>query len=162
MLASGVILGVAAGFLIRRSWRPLASVELRWVPLLVVALLARTIAPLLGVLALPLYVFALGATAGAAAVNWRLAGAAAVAAGSALNLLVVLLNGGMPVDPAAAQAAGATMPFDGLHIVLDGEVRLALLSDVIPVALIKGVYSVGDVLIAVGAFLVPFVAFLRR
>ena len=105
---------------------------------------------------------ALAGTAVAAAANYKLIGALFVAFGGSLNLAVVLLNRGMPVDVAALAVAGVQMPRDALHVVLDASMRLAPLADVIPVPLVRSVYSVGDVLIAVGGFLVPFAILARK
>ncbi len=162
MLASGALLGVVAGLAIGRSWRPLAAVQIRWFPLLIAGLLARGIAPLVPSIAFPLYVFALAATAVSAAANVRLAGAALVAFGGALNLAVVLLNHGMPVDAGALAAASASMPTDALHVVVTGATLLTALADVIPMSIAHAVYSVGDLCIALGGFLVPFVLLIRR
>jgi hypothetical protein len=162
MLASGAILGVVAGLAIGRSWRPLAAVQIRWFPLLVAGLLARAGAPLVLTVAFPLYVFALAATAVSAAANVRLTGAALVAFGGALNLAVVLLNHGMPVDAGAVAAAAASMPTDALHVLVTATTLLRPLSDVIPVPVVHAVYSIGDVCIALGGFLVPFVLLIRR
>jgi hypothetical protein len=162
MLASGVVLGVLAGLAVGRSWRPLAAVHIRWFPVLVVALLARVIAPLITPLAYPLYVAALTGTAVTAAANVRLRGAFLVAFGGALNLLVVLLNHGMPVDADAVATAGATMPNDALHVPLTSSTLVALLADIVAVPMAHSVYSVGDFCIATGGFLVPFVLLIRR
>lgn len=162
MLASGAILGVIAGLAVGRSWRPLAEVQIRWFPLLIAGLLARAAAPLIPTVAFPLYVLALAATAISASANVRLTGAALVAFGGALNLAVVLLNHGMPVDAGAVAAAAAAMPTDALHVTVTSATLLAALADVIPVSVAHAVYSVGDVCIALGGFLVPFVLLIRR
>jgi hypothetical protein len=162
MLASGALLGVAAGLAIGRTWRPLAAVQILWLPLLIGALLARGIAPFVPAIAFPLYVFAMAGTAVTAAANLRLAGAFLVAFGGALNLAVVLLNHGMPVDAGAVAAAAASMPTDALHVVVTNATLLTAFADVIPVSIAHAVYSVGDVCIAVGGFLVPFVLLIRR
>jgi hypothetical protein len=162
MLASGALLGVIAGLAIGRSWRPLAAVEIRWLPLLIVGLLARAVAPFVPAVALPLYLFALAGTAVSAAANLRLAGAFLVAFGGALNLAVVLLNLGMPVDVGALVAAGASMPTDALHVTVTDTTHLTALADVIPVSVARAVYSVGDLCIALGGFIVPFVLLIRR
>ena len=162
MLASGAILGVVAGLAIGRSWRPLAAVQIRWFPLLITGLLARVAAPVVPPVAFPLYVFALAATAVSAAANVRLTGAALVAFGGALNLAVVLLNHGMPVDVGAVAAAAASLPTDALHVTVTGATLLTPLADVIPVSVAHAVYSIGDVCIALGGFLVPFVLLIRR
>jgi hypothetical protein len=162
MLASGVILGVIAGLAVGRSWRPLAAVQIRWFPLLIAGLVARAIAPFAPPIAFPLYVFAIAGTALSAAANLRLSGAALVAFGGALNLAVVLVNHGMPVDAGAVAAAAATMPADALHVVVTDATALKALADVIPVSIAHAVYSVGDFGIALGGFLVPFVLLIRR
>ncbi|MEK7860856.1 MAG: DUF5317 family protein, partial [Chloroflexota bacterium] len=77
------------------------------------------------------------------------------------NLVGVAANGGMPVDAAAMAAVGVSMPSDRLHIPLDASTRLAALADFIPVPVVRGVYSPGDVLLAVGGFWLPF-TWLRR
>jgi hypothetical protein len=162
MLASGAILGVVAGLAVGRRWRPLAEVQIRWFPLLIAGLLARAAAPLVPSVAFPLYLFALAATAVSAAANVRLTGAALVAFGGALNLAVVLLNHGMPVDAGAVATAAASMPTDVLHVILTNTTLLTPLADVIPVSIAHAVYSTGDVCIALGGFLVPFVLLIRR
>jgi len=162
MLASGAILGVVAGLALGRSWRPLAEVQIRWFPLLIAGLLARAAAPLVPTVAFPLYVFALAATAVNAAANVRLTGAALVAFGGGLNLAVVLVNHGMPVDAGAVAAAAASMPTDVLHVMRTNATLLTPLADIIPVSIAHAVYSIGDVWIALGGFLVPFVLLIRR
>jgi hypothetical protein len=80
-----------------------------------------------------------------------------IAAGALLNLVVVLVNGGMPVDPAAAALAGTALRGDDpLHHALDAATRLPFLADVIPLPPLRNVYSAGDVAIAAGGFWLPF------
>lgn len=162
MLASGVLLGLIAGLAARRSWRPLVTVQIRWFPLLIAGLLARAVASFVPAIGFPLYLFALASTAASAAANVRLTGAVLVAIGGALNLAVVAVNHGMPVDPAAVASAGAAMPTDALHVALSGATQLAALGDIIPVALAHAVYSAGDFCIALGGFFVPFLLLVRR
>ena len=162
MLVSGLALGLIAGVIVRRTWRPLLDIEVRWLPVLIGSLALRALAPLFGTAALPIYDVALFGTSVSALMNPRLVGASLVAVGGLLNLSVVLLNGGMPVDLNAVASAGAQMPADALHRNLTPVSQLGLLADIIPIALVRGVYSVGDVVIATGAFLVPFLALVRR
>jgi hypothetical protein len=162
MLVSGLVLGIVAGLAVRRSWEPLLRVEIRWLALLLASLFIRVVASLVGEAGYVLYVGALAGTAVAAAANYRLAGAPLIALGGCLNLAVVLANGGMPVDGAALATAGAHMPHDALHVALDAGSRLGVLADVIPIPVVRSVYSIGDVLIAIGGFLVPFVLLARR
>ncbi|MBI3522421.1 MAG: DUF5317 domain-containing protein [Chloroflexi bacterium] len=160
MLVSGVALGLFAGVAFGGDIRRLARLELRWTPVLFGALAIRLVG-LFVPFSLWLYVAALLATAAAAALNRHLPGALLIAAGSLLNAVVVVLNGGMPIDPRAAEAASLTYPTDGLHVPLGARALLPFLTDVIPVPIVRGVYSVGDVLIAIGGFWLPF-AWLRR
>lgn len=162
MLASGAFLGVVAGLVLGRDWRRLAAVQLRWLPLLLIGLIARAATPLFPGVAFALYVFAIASTTLVAAMNLRIAGAALIAIGGGLNLAVVLLNGGMPVDPVAVASIGTTMPVDALHVALNDATRLNVLGDVIALPIIRSVYSVGDFCIAVGGFLLPFLLLLRR
>jgi hypothetical protein len=162
MLASAVALGLAAGLAVRRSWRPLLNAQIRWLPVLIGSFVVRALASFVGDAGFVLYVAALAGTSAAAAANHRLTGAMLVAFGGCLNLIVVLLNHGMPVDAGALISAGAQMPHDALHVVLDGRTSLAVLADVIPMAAFRSVYSIGDLFIAIGGFLVPLTLFVRR
>jgi hypothetical protein len=89
------------------------------------------------------------------AVNWRIPGMPLVALGGALNLLAICANGGvMPASPSAL--AGAGLPagepgFQSSAAVADP--RLGFLGDIfyIPASWpLSNVFSVGDVLIALG------------
>ena len=162
MLASGALLGVIVGLAIRRDWRPLVAARPRWIPLLLIGLTARGVASFLPGFGFALYVLSIASTTLVAAANYRIIGAAVVAAGGLLNLCVVIANGGMPVDPGAVAVAGGTMPSDALHVVLTSTTRLRELSDLIAVPLLRSVYSVGDLLIALGGFVVPFMLLIRR
>lgn len=161
MLVSALALGLIAGIALGGSWRRLGSLELRWWPALLVALGLRLLG-LVAPLPLALYLAALVGVGLVALANRRLPGAVLIAVGSALNTLVVVLNGGMPVDMALAREVGAlTFENDRLHVPLSDRTLLPFLSDVIPVALVRNVYSLGDVVVAVGGFWLPF-AWLRR
>lgn len=160
MLASGLVLGIASGIAFGGDWRRLGELPLRWVPILLIALAIRVVGIIVP-FALALYLAALVGTAVAAALNRHIPGALLIAAGSLLNVGVIALNGGMPVDADAVTAANAiSYSADRLHVARGPETRLPLLADVIPLAPVRGVYSVGDVVIAVGGFWLPF-AWLR-
>jgi hypothetical protein len=87
--------------------------------------------------------------------NRRLPGLWLVAAGAALNLLAITVNGGvMPASPAALETAGLPLEADGFQnsAALDRP-RLAFLGDVFAIPAswpLSNVFSVGDVLIALG------------
>jgi MFS family permease len=155
MLVSGVIAGIAAGVAFGGDWRRLATFSLRFWPLLVVAFTIRTLA---GLFPAPLgvYLVALVGIALVAALNWRLPGALLIAIGTAMNVVVVSLNTGMPYDAVTAVAVGAPLPTDSLHVLMGDQTQLRFLADIVPVGFARSVYSVGDFLIALGGFLIPF------
>lgn len=162
MLASAVALGVLAGWIGGgRRFDRLAELRVRWWPLLAAAVALRAIAPLFGDLSAVAYVAAFGGITAVALADRRIPGMSLIAAGATLNAIVVAANLGMPVDLDAVAAAGTTMPNDRLHIELGPATRLPQLADVIPMELFRNVYSVGDVLLAVGGFWLP-VAWMRR
>ena len=162
MLASSVALGGLAGLILRGNWRNLRDLRIHWWPLALLALAIRVIGVLIGLPAWA-HVVAIMLTAGIAARNWRIAGALFVAAGSLLNATVIVANGGMPFDVAAASSVGVViLPNDALHQPLGPETRLPWLADVVPIGLFRAIYSVGDVIIAVGGFWIPFSALRRR
>lgn len=160
MLASGVLLGVAAGWLFGGRLPRLADLRIEWWPLLAGAVALRIVAPAIGEPFLA-YIAAFLAIAGVAVLNRSVLGMWPIALGAGFNLLVVLLNGAMPVDPTAVVQAGTSIAVDGLHRELRDGDALAILADRIPVPPIARVYSAGDVLLAIGGFWVPF-ASMRR
>jgi Family of unknown function (DUF5317) len=86
--------------------------------------------------------------------NPQLPGRELILAGLALNALVIVVNGAMPVSPTAAAHAGvnlAALAGDPRHMV-DAHAYLAWLGDRIPLALPwqPQVLSIGDVLVAAG------------
>lgn len=87
-------------------------------------------------------------------------GAPLVGLGAATNLLVVALNGGMPVDEEAARSIGHPLPatMNGFHQRLDHHSELAGLGDVIAIAPLGQVFSIGDLLLATGCALFVFSA----
>lgn len=162
MLVSGVLLGVITGVAIRRTWMPLSRISVRFLPLLLVALGLRALAPALPPFGLAMYELAMTGTIAVAIANWRLPGAVLILLGGLLNLIVVFTNGGMPVDMGALAAAGGGIPTDSLHLVAGDSTLLRPLADVIPIAVFRSAYSVGDFGIVAGGFLIPLSAFLRR
>jgi len=161
MLVSSVALGGIAGLLLQGDWRNLRDVRISWWPLALLALGLRLLALAVG-LPVWIHVIAILLVVGVATRNWRIAGAPLIALGSALNAIVIMVNGGMPVDTSAAVEVGAlTLANDALHHPLGPETRLSWLADVLPMGLFRAVYSVGDVIIAAGGFWIPF-AILRR
>jgi MFS family permease len=155
MLASGVAAGILAGVVFGGDWRRLASFSLKLWPVLIVALGLRGIGFLVPTSPLALYLVSLLGVAVVAAWNWRIPGTQLIAVGTLLNLVVATVNGGMPYDSALLASTGISAPTDTLHVPLTPTTHLSFLSDVIPVGPL-GVLSLGDFLIALGGFLIPF------
>jgi hypothetical protein len=151
-LAAGLILGLATG----GHWRNLQAFDLKLWPGLLVGVIARAAAPFIGELALAMSLAGLVLVALVAAVNRVLPGAWLIAVGSSLNALVTFANAGMPVDPGALAASGKPAPSDGLHVLLAPDTRLPFLADVLLAPVVNNIYSVGDVLLAIGGFWMAF------
>lgn len=157
MLVSGVVAGLIAGVAFGGDWRRLATFSLKWWPLLVIASALRLWTFFVPNTALLVYVLGLIGIGIVSAINWRIDGAALIALGTFANVTAVLLNGGMPYDAQTVAAVGAPMPADSLHVALESSTRAPFLADIIPFGLGRAVFSAGDLLIAFGGFLIPFI-----
>jgi hypothetical protein len=100
MLASGVALGIAAAIAFGGDWRRLGNLNLRWWPLLIVASAFRLFTFFEPHADLFVYIVGLFGIGLVAALNWRIPGAGLIAIGTFSNVLVTVLNQGMPYDPA--------------------------------------------------------------
>jgi hypothetical protein len=153
-------IGLLAGFATRGRIDNLAQLHFRW-PWLVVTVLAvraaAVLTPLRGVEGVQ-YVYAAGLAALVAWALWhvnRVAGIWLVAAGSALNLVVIAANGGrMPVAP---ELAGSLVQRGhiGQYVVMATGTHLNWLADWISLRGLTGwgpleAYSPGDLLVALG------------
>jgi MFS family permease len=156
VLVSGVVAGIAAGIAFGGDWRRLSTFTLNLWPLLVVGAGLRLLGYVVPTSPLAVYFIGLLCVAVVAAANWRLPGAALISVGTFSNVLVVLLNSGMPVDMTVARAIDALPPENGFHIALGPGTTFPFLADIIPVGIARSMYSVGDFLIAFGGFLIPF------
>ena len=86
-------------------------------------------------------------------VNLKLPGASLAAIGLLLNIVVIGANGAMPVSPRAAEMAGRTLTDDdfGLkHELLTDDTLVPWLGDVIPLPKLKFLFSLGDIVLALG------------
>lgn len=156
MLVSGLVAGLVLGLASGGNWRNLAKVDLSLLPALIVGLIARVAAPFLGVLALSASMVGLLLVAVTALANRGLPGAWLIALGALLNSVVTFVNGGMPVDPGALAVSGKGPPSDGLHVILGPHSGLPFLADILLIPVINNIYSVGDVLLALGGFWMVF------
>jgi hypothetical protein len=156
MLVSGLVAGFLLGLAFGGNWRNLQALDLKLLPGLVAGAAARLVGPFLGGLALSVSLAGLILIGIVAAVNRAVPGAWVIAMGSLLNTVVILANAGMPIDPAALATSGKPAPSDGLHVMLGPETRLPFLADVLLIPVINNIYSVGDVVLAVGGFWMAF------
>ena len=82
-----------------------------------------------------------------------------LAVGWLLNVATMVPNGGMPVSSVALEKIGAPSDVDVTdgalfkHVPADGDTVLPWLGDVLPVAPLDAVVSVGDLVMAVGGSL---------
>jgi hypothetical protein len=155
-----VAVGLLVGFARGGRLANVAEAGVRW-PLLAIGALAVqsvAMAALDGPAAVWLVIASLAGLAAFAVRNLALPGFWLLLAGVAMNLLVIGLNGGMPVSAAALEAAGRQdvlaeargNPNAKHHLIEPGDV-LTPLSDVIPVPRPAGeVMSPGDVLVDLG------------
>jgi len=156
MLVSGLVAGLILGLATGGDWRNLRRFDLKLWPGLIAGVIARALAPFVGGLALVMSLTGLVLVALVAVVNRALPGAWLVVIGSLLNALVTLVNSGMPVDPVALAASGKAAPADGLHVLLRSDTLLPFLADVLLAPVVNNIYSVGDVLLAIGGFWMVF------
>jgi len=162
MLVSGLIAGFVLGLATGGNWRNLERFNLKLWPGLFAGVIARAVAPFLGGLALNASIAGLLLVAVVAFVNRLVPGALLIALGSALNAIVTVVNGGMPVDPGALAASGKPPPSDGLHVILGPGTVMPFLADVLLIPLVNNIYSVGDVALAIGGFWMTFRLLKRR
>lgn len=156
MLVSGLVAGLILGLMAGGNWRNLARLDLRFWPALLAGMIARAAAPFLGGLALTASIAGLALVGLVAVLNRALPGAWLIGLGALLNGFVTFINGGMPVDPRALNLSVKGPPADGLHVILGPDTRLPFLADILLIPVINIVYSVGDVVLAIGGFWMVF------
>ncbi|HKG56932.1 MAG TPA: DUF5317 family protein [Candidatus Limnocylindrales bacterium] len=153
-----VAIGLIAGVLLRGSPGRLGELRFRWAPLIVIgtliqlALFSDPVTARIGSLGPGIYVASTGLVLLAVVRNFRIAGIAIVAVGAASNLAAIVANGGyMPASAAALAGHGGGNGYSNSVVLANP--ALAPLTDLfalpawVPAA---NVFSVGDVLIAVG------------
>jgi MFS family permease len=179
MLIGGIALGLVLGLLLGGRFENLASIRLRFLPLLFVAVIIRfgtEIAlgfgiPLVEALRLPLLAVAYGLLLFTLWQNRFYPGLALAFIGISANALVIMVNGGyMPVWMPAFEASGLTPPMDSvMHVPLPGEIdssfllHLGPLADIFPIPfpLVQNVASVGDIFLTAGLGFFLFATLLR-
>lgn len=169
LVAIGLLVGVAVGYLRGGRLSRLSELRPRFAPLALVGLGLQFVNPprpwpfvLLVASFVLLAVFTIA--------NVRLAGFAVILAGLSMNFAVIALNGGMPVARAAIVASGQESTLAGLldrpgpkHHLAGPDDRLLFLGDVIAVPPpVAQVISVGDLFTFGGVSIVIASAMCRR
>ena len=167
-----VPLGIVLGFLLGGRFERLGQLAFRW-PWLAIGGLAVQVLLFAPALAdrVPadagavVYVLSTAAVLTAVVRNLRIPGMVLVALGALSNLVAVVANSGVMPTTAAALTAAGLGPADGFsNSAVLADPRLAPLTDIfaIPAAFpLANVFSVGDVLIALGIVLVVALAMRR-
>lgn len=161
-VVASVVVGLLRGGVTGR----LAEADLRLLPLLVaggVLVLGATLSAVVGTMegiAPWMSVLGMVGLLAFALANHRQPGMLMLAFGLLCNLLVVVLNGGMPVhdttlDKAGIDAGAGPTPErpDALHVRADSGSRLPILADLFAVRPLRTVVSLGDVAQYAGLFL---------
>ncbi|HEX6867319.1 MAG TPA: DUF5317 domain-containing protein [Candidatus Limnocylindrales bacterium] len=152
-------IGIVAGLLAGGRLEGLASLRLRWVPLILLGLLVQVavftdaVGRAVGDAGPAIYVASTVAVFVAVLRNVRVPGVAVIAIGAGCNLLAIVANGGwMPADPEALAAIGGLD--DGYtNSIIVPDPALRPLTDIfaLPAWLpLANVFSIGDLLIGLG------------
>jgi ABC-type antimicrobial peptide transport system permease subunit len=155
-----ILIGLALGIALGGRPLALAEIRFRWAPLVVVGFLAQVVlfsdavASQVGEAGPPLYVASTLLVGAAVVRNLGLPGMPLIVAGAVTNMAAILANGGfMPATPEALGAIGKGAPTIYSNSAVVAEPALGPLIDrfALPMWLpFHNVFSVGDVLLAVG------------
>jgi hypothetical protein len=176
VLLLAIIIALAIGFLSGGSLANASGLRIRYLPLLIAALLVqvaifsqiagtRDIIHRVGPY---LYIVTLFATLFVMVMNLSIPGMKVIAVGAALNALVITANGGFMPSPESALERAGRLEYvrqeeaekaDGSYVlsnstIADDDTRLLFLGDVIPIPRrvpLSNVISIGDIIIAIGA-----------
>jgi hypothetical protein len=174
LMPSIVALAIVVALFRGGSLRHFGKLHLRWIPLVGASLVLQLLlfTPFsktsLVAFAVPeLYMASMLLLVAWVALNWRIPGMALLAAGLLCNTIAIAVNGGhMPVSPESATYAGriANYATEGLavdnnSIATNSNVHLWILTDILALPRwfpLANVFSIGDVLIVVGACLLCY------
>lgn len=157
-VAVGTVVGLGWSLVSPRRSRHARDSQLQWWPALAVGLMLQFLGGSLeGGPAIALLLVSYGLLLVFAAANLHTAGMGLVGLGIALNMAAIAVNAGMPVRADAMVSAGVVAAGDvgsidlsGKHHLEDADDRLMIISDVLPVAALDEVVSMGDVVMALG------------
>ncbi|MEA2460828.1 MAG: hypothetical protein QOH90_1005 [Actinomycetota bacterium] len=168
MLLALLVAIIAAGIAVARggSLDNLARTRFRWTQVLFAALLLQilfeiwTPASFGPGLRLAVTLVSIAGVLIFLVLNRSIPGALLASIGLALNVLVITVNGAMPVSLHAADIAGISFSsFDNLgikHEILTASTRLPWLADILPVPHTQKIFSFGDVVLAAGLALLAY------
>ena len=167
-IAVAIVAGVLIGLLCGGRFENLGDASFRLWPLLTLGVVVQGAAAFTADGAVPLILGSYALLLIFTAVNLHHAGMGVVFVGIAMNLLVIAVNGGMPVRADAIVAAGIvgyeqipSLEFGSKRHLETPDDRLTFLGDIIPVPLAEEVLSFGDLAMSVGVAAV-LVNLLRR
>ena len=156
-IAVAIVVGLAVGLLRGGRFGNLGDAAFRLWPLLVLGIVVQGAAAFTGDGAVAVIVVSYVLLLVFCAVNLGHAGMGVVLIGIALNLVVIGINGGMPVRRDAIVAAGIAdheevpqLEFGAKRHLEDGDDRLTFLGDIVPVPGVREVLSFGDLAMSVG------------
>lgn len=147
---------ISLGYLLGGRLRNISDLNLRY-PAAGLAGLGAQLLPVRGAASQLLLIASLVLMLAFAGLNWRMAGFVLIAVGLWSNLVVVVVNDGMPVTAAALVASGQTDSLEdltpgGRHHLTTPDDELVFLADAIPIpAPVNRAVSVGDLVAYVGA-----------
>ena len=149
LTAAAVLIGLGIGLALPPRTTRFARPRIRLLPLLVVGVAGQLVANrMTGHGATVLGLVAVSLLVGFALANLHLTGMGVMAIGLGLNLLVMMMNGGMPVSARALEAADVPAgELQGARHVEGANDELTVLGDIIPAGGL--VVSYGDLIIAV-------------
>ncbi|MDA3038526.1 MAG: DUF5317 family protein [Actinomycetota bacterium] len=167
-----IALGVVLGLLRGGSLTALKSVQVRFWPLLLVGLVLQSAEQWPDVPGrLGLYLVGVALLMAAAMLNVHFKGATITGFGLTLNLMIVLVNGYVPLRVESFKVVGG-MPSDadpadytvsnGLWRFEDDSTLLRPLGDIVPVPVVNDVISFGDLIIVAGLIVLTMHLLLRR
>ncbi|HEY7700766.1 MAG TPA: DUF5317 family protein, partial [Candidatus Limnocylindrales bacterium] len=146
--------------------------RIRYGPIMVAGLLVQivlftpAVTEVIGDLGPPIYVLSTAVVIGAVLMNARITGMPVIALGAISNLTAIVANGGyMPADAGAMASLGRGEPTTYSNSTILAEPALRPLTDifVLPAWVpFTNVFSIGDVLIALGVVIVIVSAMRRR
>jgi hypothetical protein len=166
-----VVIGLAVGLLGGGKLAAIADIRFRWAPLVMIGFLGQVllfsdaVAARVGDLGPVLYVASTLLVVVAVVRNLAIPGLPLVALGAASNLVAIVANGGfMPASPAALAALGKDVPTIYSNSAVVAQPALFPLTDVFALPMwlpFHNIFSVGDVILAVGVALVIATAMRR-